>query len=89
MMGDNNRPGPFALLGGRPLFQGLGTTTVTTLADLLNYTANVPVPANQLQPGTFKLVAAVTISNLPVAGIIEGPIVQIIPVYPWLLMKVG
>lgn len=82
MMGENNRPGPFALLGDGPLFQGLGTTTGTTLAGQLNYTANVPVPANQLQSGTYKLVAAVTIPNSPVAGFIEGPIIQIIPAYP-------
>lgn len=82
MMGDNNRPGPCALLGDGPLFQGSGTTTGTTLADQLNYTANVPVPANQLQSGTYKLVAAVTIPNSPIAGFIEGPIIQIIPAYP-------
>jgi len=60
----------------------LGASTVTTLAGPLNYSGTVNVAAHTLTEGTYKLVAAVTIPNSPVAGFIEGPIIQMIPAYP-------
>lgn len=60
----------------------LGPVTVTTIAGQLNYRGKISVPAGTVPVGTYKTTGTVLVKNSPVAGYIDGPILQIIPQYP-------
>ena len=55
-----------------------GPVTVMTSAGNLNYAGTVSIPANLLQPGAYKLLCTVVVPGSPIAGYIEGPIVQLV-----------
>ena len=68
----------------RVRFESLGTgpevvsspTTVTTVAGSLSYKGTVSMSAGTFTPGAYKMVCTVTIPGSPIAGYVEGPIIQ-------------
>ena len=55
--------------------------TPPTVVGTLNYTETVNIPAGALPVGRYKIVGAVTVQGAPpppMAGYVEGPIIQII-----------
>lgn len=56
----------------------LGPVTVTTVAGSLSYTGTIAVPAGTLPVGPYRLLGSVIVPGSPIAGYVDGPILQII-----------